>query len=148
MKGVLYTVVLIFLFISMIVMNIFLQGIEYYITMVLSAWFASILIWNKYFKNKYILLYVLNVFILYLMLVVSVFIYNQFIEYRLYQFDINGDSIFSKEEQTYEQMRYMEMWTNSLGRSLIYFTGIIYSLVSTFILFTLVRLYNLFTKKQ
>jgi len=147
LKNIFSIILLASLIIIMALLNILFQGILFYIVMIILTWLVSIILYKKFFVNKTNRLYLLNIIILYLMLVVSVFIYNKYIDYRLNQFDLNGDSFFSKDEQTAEQIMYMEIWTNSIGRSLIYFWGIFYSLISTFILFIVVKFYTILKKQ-
>ena len=82
------------------------------------------------------------------MLIGSAYFYDKFLKYKLSLFDVNSDSFFSKEEQTPDQIKYMEMWTNDLGRKLMVITGAIYSFISTIILSILIRIYRFMENRK
>jgi hypothetical protein len=80
----------------------------------LMVWTSVLLLrsaFPKYFSKKYTL-YVVNSFALLVLLNIGSFLNDVYLDYKLYQFDINHDLIFSPEEQTAEQQEY---WMRVIG---------------------------------
>lgn len=119
-----------------------------YLFMVAFVWVASSFLWWCFGKKQYggRGLYVLNFILLYALLVFSSYAYGWFLDYKLNQFDLDNDFIFSAAEQTPEQQRYMKLVINDAGRNLIFVLGAFYSFFSTVVLFVFVKLYGLFLK--
>lgn len=115
---------------------------------ILIVWGISNIIWSTFFKHirKNIIFYFLNFVLLYILLNVGTFSYDKYLNYKLNQFDLNKDSVFSIEEQTLEQQKYMDMVTSDLGRNFMFIIGGIISIISTFILFLFVVVFK-FIKK-
>lgn len=118
--------------------------------MVVYVWVASILLWICCGSNRQNMrmLYLMNFALLYILIVGSSYGYGLFLEYKLDQFDLDGDSLFSVAEQTPEQQRYMQLLVNDAGRNLAILSGAIYSVLSTAILFAFVRAYGLFARNR
>ncbi len=134
----------------MTILPILWQGHEFYIYMAMTvvASIESLLIWHYYLKKKdrTVWFYLMNFFTLYLMLIGSAYFYDKFLKYKLSLFDINGDSFFSKNEQTPDQIKYLEMLTNDLGRNLMVITGAIYAFISTIVLSIAIRIYRFYRR--
>jgi hypothetical protein len=130
----------------MTILPILWEGHEFYIfiAMAILVSIDSLLIWLYYLKKKEktVGLYLINFFTLYLILVGSVYFYDKFIEYKLSAFDLDHDSFFSKEEQTPDQIKYMQILTNNISRNLMVITGAIYSFISTIILFIVLKIFE------
>lgn len=131
-------------------MVLIFNGLTYYGLLTLLSWLNSFVMWKKVFggRRKTIWSYVLDFLIFYFMIIYGVTFYDHFLEYKLNQFDLNGDSFFSIEEQTPEQIKYMDLWVNDLGRNLIYFTGALYSLANTLVLFLLAMAFRLIKRNS
>lgn len=114
-----------------------------YLLIMVLTWCLT-LIMRHYLKRMQTTAYLLfsNFIMFYALVVFCVYARGVYLEYRLDQFDLDGDSIFSIEEQTREQKEYMEMVVNDVGRNLIVFTGAVYSLVSTIVFYFIVRIYG------
>ncbi len=149
-NSILYALILTLSLVVMVILPILWQGHEFYIyiAMTIVSPTDCLLIWHYCLKKKErtIWFYLINFFTLYLMLVGSAYFFNRFLEYKLSLFDLDGDSFFSKKEQTPDQIKYFEMWTNSLGRNLMVITGAIYSFISTIILAIVLRIYKFYRK--
>ena len=76
-----------------------------------------------------------NFIALYILLMICPFTYNKYIKYKLNQFDLNKDGIFSTREQTVEQNRYMKLAVNDSSRNLIIYYRSYISLTSSILLF-------------
>ncbi len=112
--------------------------------LILIVWLISNFIWMTFFKTiqRNLFFYILNFALLYVLLNAGAFSYDKYLSYKLNQFDINKDSVFSKEEQTPEQNRYMDMLANDLDRNLMFITGGFISMISTFFLLLVVVFFN------
>lgn len=136
--------------IVMTILPILWQGHELYIYMAMTVVVStdSLLIWHYYLKkrDRNVWFYLMHFIVLYLVLIGSVYLYGEFLKYKLSLFDINGDSFFSKNEQTPEQIRYFEILTNDLSRNLMVFTGAIYAFMSTIVLSIAIKIYRLYRR--
>ena len=133
------------------VVDLLHDGLALYVVTTLSAWTASYSIWRRLDgvgRIKRVWFYVIAFVVLYVLLVYGVVFYDKYLEYKLSRFDLNGDGVFSPSEQTPDQIKYMNLLINDTGRNLIPLTGIIYSLISTLLLFVLSALYRLFRKRK
>lgn len=143
-------ILIILLYLSALLMYIFYGESSTLIfnLVVLIVWGISILIWITFYKNvkKNMLFYLLNFALLYILLNVGTFAYGEYLEYKLNQFDLDKDSIFSKEEQTTEQKKYMAMVVNDVSRTFMFIIGGIISIISTFFLFLVIVVFNLISK--
>lgn len=128
---------------------IFFSGLSYYFLVAALSSVTSWYLWKNVSKHRsYLWLYVLNFVVLYVMIVFGGVFYDWFLEYQLGKFDLNGDSLFSIEEQTPEQIKYMELLVNDLGRNLLPLTGIIYSAAWIFVLSLLVYFSRLLRNRE
>jgi len=106
---------------------------------IIGVWFVSLKIKNKCLENDPVFfLYLINFAVLSAVIIISVYIYDKYLDFKLDQFDLNGDGVFSLEEQTPEQKRAMDLVIGDAGRSLVVFTGPIFSFLITLFLFLLV----------
>lgn len=138
------------LILSALVFSIF--GNDYTITvMVIAVWACMFLfrtVFPKYFSRKYTL-YVINFIALYVLYIVATNLYDQYMVYKVYQFDINHDLIFSPEEQTAEQQMYWLYVIGDGGRIVFRpIMALLVSLGSSILLFLIVKFFELKTWKQ
>jgi hypothetical protein len=83
---------------------------------------------NKYFGNvSPIKLTIINFVSVYIFFVLGVYCYEIYLEYRLDSFDLNGDGIFTGEENTPEKEKYMSLVINDTFRTFAPFTGLVFS---------------------
>jgi hypothetical protein len=126
---------------------------DYKITaMVVSVWVSVLLLrsaFPRYFGGKYAP-YVINFLMLAALLNVVGFLHQQYLEYKLYQFDINHDLIFSPEEQTPEQQKYEMLVIGGPAYAFVpivaLFTSLI-SLSSSFLLFFILKFFPWIEKR-
>lgn len=139
------TFLVLILILSALVFWIF--GNDYKITVMVVAVWASMLLlrsaFPKYFSGRYALC-IINFLALFVLLNTATHLYDQYIEYKLYQFDINHDLIFSPEEQTAEQQKYWMWFIGDGGRNVFMpIIALLVSLGSSLLLFFVVRLFRL-----
>ncbi|MDH4122153.1 MAG: hypothetical protein OEV94_10650 [Deltaproteobacteria bacterium] len=110
---------------------------------------VSVLIWKKTpwtNKNNILELLLIHAALAYGVMMVIYQLYYGYIEYRLYQFDLNGDEIFSPEEQTPEQQRLFAALINDARVAFwVLFLGPVFTIVSTLVLLASVKLYGKFS---
>jgi len=80
---------------------------------------SKIISLNSIFFVSFILFYIINI--------MATNIYSEYLEYVLNSFDLDGDTIFSKTEQTPEQIEAMDALINDAGRGLVWFLSFFYS---------------------
>lgn len=99
-------------------------------------------------KKRFFLYFI----ILYSVMIIETFLFDHLLTWKLAQFDLDGDSIFALSEQTSEQIKYMQRWSNDTSRKLIAITAIPYSFICTLlfnlILFTIKTLKNRMSLKS
>ena len=106
---------------------------------------ALSLIISFYFKKyKLIKLTLLNFFLIYLLLIVNVYFYELYLEYKLSLFDLNGDGFFSEIESTKEKEKYMSLVINDTGRKFVVLTGLIFSFLYSIFFFVGTKLVTSF----
>ena len=118
--------------------------------MVVFVWTSMLLlrsVFPKYFSGRYVLC-AINFLALYALLNVWILLYDQYLDYKLAQFDINHDSIFSPQEQTAEQQRYMDLVIWDTGRNFMPFYSLFTSFESSFILFFILKYFDLIIKRK
>lgn len=96
------------------------------------SWFNALLILEKISTKKTgAWLFIISFVIMYLLLVVSTSAYDIYIDNKLNSFDLNQDGFFSPEEQTEEQQKWLDLWAGDAGRTFIWITAILLSIVSS-----------------
>ena len=136
-----------------LVLLLFLFALVFYVfrtdyiisTMVAVVWVSVLLLRSAFprlFTKRYVL-YVVNFLVLFALLNTGTLLYDKYLDYKLAQFDINHDSVFSLQEQTPEQQYYMTSSINDVGRNFIPITGLLISLGSTILLFFVDKLLRL-----
>lgn len=111
-------------------------GLSIYLASIFIAWTGSLIIWNKLFtKKSFLTLFVIMYSMVYFLDYYSIYIYEFFLEKALYKFDINGDFIFSIDEQIYQQQEYMKLFIQDTGRRMYYIFGLFSSFVVSAIMF-------------
>jgi len=118
---------------------------------ILSIGFGISLLYLKgsHLKLRYIFL--LITFVTYLIIVMSVSIYDAYLTMNLNSFDINGDGMFTGNEISSQQEEALNYVVNDSGRNMIYITGLVNSfLLSMSILFVyiLINIFTNFTKNK
>ena len=138
------------LFCGMVMARMYISGYTYYGSLIIGGWLIAVLIWlNKSAEKRTEgLLYAYNAVIIYATLAVGMLIYDRYLEYRLNQFDLDGDLIFSPAEQTVEQKYFFDLVTNDAERRIILIAGLIYTAFSTIGLFLIVSFFHLFRKES
>lgn len=112
-------------------------GFIHWVVLIITVivWICSCFIGIYAFKRKKNIVGAINFFTLYAILIIGNIGYDRFLDHELSQFDLDKDSVFSKEEQTDEQKEVMQLVTNDLSRSLLVFTGLIISAISSSLLY-------------
>jgi len=107
------------------------------VVIVSMSWAASFSIWRHIRTSTFVgfQYYALNFIVLYILILYGVWFIDKYLEFKLNQFDLNGDSVFSPDEQTPEQIKAMQAYINDTGVSFAPITGAIYSFIATLILF-------------
>jgi hypothetical protein len=85
-------------------------------------------------QKKTVWLFLISFLLMYVLMIYSTLTFNAYLHHKLNSFDTNKDGIFSSNEQTEEQLRYMKIWANDVGRNLIWITAIFYSMISSILL--------------
>jgi len=80
--------------------------------------------------KKYVLL---NFLIIYIVICISAYTYDLYIDYKLGIFDIDGDGFLSPKEATSEAQKYYDLKVNDLGRNLSFVTGFLTAFTHSFI---------------
>lgn len=75
--------------------------------------------------------FIVNFVLFYSLMVMSLFLYGELLEYNLDKFDLNGDGIFSEEENTSEKEIAMAKVIGDGGRNLLVYFGIFISFLSS-----------------
>ena len=138
------------LFCGMVMARLYISGYTYYVSLIIGGWLIAVLIWlNKSAEKRTEgRLYAYNAVIIYATLIIGIFIYDKYLEYRLNQFDLDGDLIFSPAEQTVEQKYFFDLVTNDGERRIIPIAGLIYTAISAIGMFLIVSFFNLFRKES
>ncbi len=114
------------------------------VNLVLSTTAISIIVYVLYyFKNRSpsaFKLIVANFLTMYVIIVGSVFLYDIYLSYKLSKFDLDGDGIFSGEEITPEQDKYLNLNAHDTGRLFAPITGFIFSLFQSIAFWIVFRL--------
>jgi hypothetical protein len=79
--------------------------------------------------------------VIYLLIVGSSLYYDIYYQWDLNRFDLDKDGFFGPLESTPEQKRAMERLTSDVGRNLAPTTGLIFSMIFSYITFRTVRLF-------
>jgi hypothetical protein len=74
-------------------------------------------------------IFFVSLILFYIFNVMATNIYSEYLEYILNSFDLDGDTMFSKTEQTQGQKEAMIALTNDTGRSLAWALSLFYSLI-------------------
>lgn len=81
----------------------------------------------------------------YIFLVVGIQLFNWFLNWRLYSYDLDGNLMFSDREATEAQITYQRSVIQDLGRNLSPVWGLIFSLLASFLA---VMLNSIWPRKQ
>ena len=102
---------------------------------------AMIYFGSQSLKNKPsdIKLVIANFIVIYLLVVVSVFIYDFYLEYKVSTFDLDGDGFFSNRESTPEYLEYSSRLTNDVGRNFAPITGFVFAFLWTAFFYLLLK---------
>jgi hypothetical protein len=99
-------------------------------------------------QHKSLKLAFLNMVIIYLLITFTALSYDYYIDYKLSTFDLDGDGIFSGNENTLEQAKYVGFATNDAGRSFAPITGLAYSFIYSALLYLVLKLISYFGKSN
>lgn len=105
-----------------------------------------------FFRNKEIirrkgLVSFINFTFIYIVIIGSAWAYDSYLNFMLESFDLDKDGIFSIEEQTADQKRYMELVSNDLGRNLIPYIGLLFAVVHSVVFFLVLLAIRLIRKQ-
>lgn len=112
------------------------------VILVAVVWVSTLILRNAFSEclGKRYSLYVINFLILYAVLNIGNLAYDYYINYKLAQFDINHDQVFSVLEQTAEQRKYEMLVINDVGRNLMPVTSLFLSFGSSVLFFWTTRI--------
>ena len=102
---------------------------------------------NKEIIRRKVLVSFINFTFIYIVIIGSVWAYDSYLSFALESFDLDKDGIFSIEEQTADQKRYMELVSNDLGRNLIPYIGLLFAAVHSVVFFLVLLAVRLIRKQ-
>lgn len=76
----------------------------------------------------------------YLIIVLGLVVFEKVLYVRLMTLDTDHDGVFSVREQTAEQIKILAIYTNDLGRRMLVFLGLVYSLVTVVVYFFFIQI--------
>lgn len=107
-----------------------------------------------YFASKFskwnpsnLRLALINFVIIYLLIIISVFVYDIYLKYKVSTFDLDGDGFFTSEEWTPEYAKYSSRLVNDVGRNFAPVTGFIFSFLHSILFFVILTLYRIIKRK-
>ena len=90
----------------------------------------------------------INFIIIYLLIIISVCVYDIYLEYKVSTFDLDGDGFFTSEEWTPEYAKYSSRLVNDLGRNLAPITGFIFSFLHSILFLVILTLCRIIKRKR
>ena len=115
---------------------------------------VAIVIWmyyaSKFFKRNpsSLRLAITNFVVTYLLIIISVLVYDVYLTYKVSTFDLDGDGFFTTEEWTPEYAKYSGKLVNDLGRNLAPITGFITSFLYSILFFIVLTLGKIIKRKK
>ena len=109
--------------------------------------FVLAVFWHSLQHVRAIKLATINFFVGYIFLLFGIYLYEIYLEYRLLSFDSNQDGIFSDEESTLEQGRYMSLLINDTARRFAPIVGVIFSLIQSILFYLALFIYNIYRQR-
>jgi len=91
-------------------------------------------------KSSDIKLALINFIVVYLLIVMSVYVYDFYLQYKVSTFDLNGDGVISNTESIPEYLEYSSRLTNDVGRNFAPITGFIFAFSCSVFFYLLLRL--------
>ena len=102
---------------------------------------------NRYSQNRDpARLAVVNFLLTYGTIVLGVYAYEIYLDFKLASFDLDGDGIFSGQERTPEQKKYMRMVTWDTGRTFAPITGLLFSFLYSALYYCILKIYEVFRR--
>ena len=90
----------------------------------------------------------INFVIIYLLIIISVFVYDIYLKYKVSTFDLDGDGFFTSEEWTPEYAKYSSRLVNDVGRNFAPVTGFIFSFLHSILFLVILTLCRIIKKKR
>ena len=90
----------------------------------------------------------INFVIIYLLIIISVCLYDIYLKYKVSTFDLDGDGFFTSEEWTPEYAKYSSRLVNDVGRNFAPVTGFIFSFLHSILFFVILTLYRIIKRKR
>ena len=90
----------------------------------------------------------INFIIIYLLIIISVCVYDIYLEYKVSTFDLDGDGFFTSEEWTPEYAKYSSRLVNDLGRNFAPVTGFIFSFLHSILFLVILTLCRIIKRKR
>ena len=111
---------------------------------------AGIYFASRFFKRNpsNLRLALINFIIIYLLIIISVCVYDIYLKYKVSTFDLDGDGFFTSEEWTPEYAKYSSRLVNDLGRNLAPVTGFVFSFLHSILFFVILTLYRIIKRKR
>jgi hypothetical protein len=127
-------------------MHLFLNGKHFFAVsfLILLAWALSFLVVRYCHVKKQRILHLSHFFLIYIILIMDVQLYDVYLNYKLNSFDIDHDTFFSFAEQNEEQKKYFDLVINDSGRNLVLIWGAFFSIISTATLYSVISIINIF----
>ena len=90
----------------------------------------------------------INFIIIYLLIIISVCVYDIYLKYKVSTFDLDGDGFFTSEEWTPEYAKYSSRLVNDVGRNFAPITGFVFSFLHSILFFVILTLYRIIKRKR
>ena len=90
----------------------------------------------------------INFVIIYLLIIISVCVYDIYLSYKVSTFDLDGDGFFTSEEWTPEYAKYSSKLVSDVGRNFAPVTGFIFSFLHSILFLVILTLCRIIKKKR
>lgn len=90
----------------------------------------------------------INFVIIYLLIIISVCVYDIYLKYKVSTFDLDGDGFFTSEEWTPEYAKYSSRLVNDVGRNFAPITGFVFSFLHSIIFLVILTLCRMIKRKR
>lgn len=108
-----------------------------------------------YFASKFskwnpsnLRLALINFVIIYLLIIISVCVYDIYLSYKVSTFDLDGDGFFTSEEWTPEYAKYSSKLVSDVGRNFAPVTGFIFSFLHSILFLVILTLCKIIKRKR
>ena len=90
----------------------------------------------------------INFVIIYLLIIISVCVYDIYLKYKVSTFDLDGDGFFTSEEWTPEYAKYSSRLVNDVGRNFAPVTGFIFSFLHSIVFLVILTLCRIIKRNR